>query len=160
VPLVGAGISLITLACIVIFRWRDTHARLKISYNVGEPEFPADLNDILPEDQPEKPALYIKVHVKGMRDVRLNNVFIRTGKEPISFDALGNFLPPSIKVPGDHWIFCQPLEELAITMRRHGYPPFEIVVRDGSGREHTKRVKIPDLRRWLPPGPAQQQAPS
>jgi hypothetical protein len=77
----------------------------------------------------------------------------------MSFDALGNFTPPSKKSPGDHWLFCQPLEELAIAMRQRDYPQMELVVRDGTGRLHKKQLEIPNIEQWLPPPPPQRTPP-
>ena len=84
-------------------------------------------------------------------DVRLHNVFLETSRGRLDFEeGIGNIMLPSKKSPGDHGLFYQDMEALVLALRRHDYPRFKLVVRDGTGSHHKKRVKIPDMESWLP----------
>src|SRR5215207_9470113 len=73
VPVAALIVSLITLATILIFRWRDNRTRLIISYSVGQPENPTDIVSIPEDERPREPALYIKIFNGSKMSVGLNN---------------------------------------------------------------------------------------
>ena len=102
------------------------------------------------------PALYIKIRNKSKMDVRINNIFIEDPRGPLPFERIGNIRARLKKrTPGDHWLFFyEDMENLAVTLRRHGYSGltrFKLVVRDGSGQLHKKTIELPDLEGWIHP---------
>ncbi len=154
---VGPALSLITLGTILCFRYRDKRTHLKITYSVGKPEHPADINDIPEKLRPHEPALWITVFNRSKMNVRLNNVFIEIKRGTIIFEGLGALMTgdsPTIlqdRPPGGHWIFYQPMSKLADTLKEHGCEGptcFKLVVRDWPGGVHRKTVKIEDLDHW------------
>ncbi len=154
---VGPALSLITLGTILFFRYRDNRTHLKIKYSVGEPEHPADVNDIPKKLRPHEPALWIKVFNRSKMNVRIHNVFIEMSRGTIDFDGLVALMTgdsPTVlqdRPPGGHWTFCQPMRQLADELKKHGCcgpTRFKLVVRDWPGRVHKKTVKIEDLDHW------------
>ncbi|PLS84809.1 MAG: hypothetical protein CYG60_15935, partial [Actinobacteria bacterium] len=142
----GAVFAFGALVVPLYLRWRDSKTRLRITYSIGEPEYPADLRDIPPNERPAEPAFYIKIFNKSKFNVRLNNVFIEDPRGPITFEQLGNLKSTlDTKTPGDHWILYQPLSFLMNTLKGVGYSgntSFMLVVRDNTGKLHKKKVNI------------------
>lgn len=129
------------------WRWRDSQTHLRITYSIGKPENPADVKDIPPHERPGGPALYIKVLNESKFNLRLNNVFIEDPRGPITFERLGNLESTlDAKPPGDHWILCQHLRLLTLTLKKAGYggnTTLVLAVRDNSGKLHKKKVILP-----------------
>lgn len=137
----GTLFALGALVVPLILWWHDRRTHLSITYSIGEPKHPTDLNDIPSDQRPRVPALYIKVLNKSKMDVRLNNVFIKIPAGSIIFESIGNISTRlERRTAGDHWLFYQPMHELANTLKEHGYSgvtSFDLVVRDGAGTEHS-----------------------
>ena len=156
VPVAALVVSLITLFTILFFRWRDSRTTLKITYSVGEPEHPADMNDLRSELHPREPALYVKVINKGKTNVRLHNVFIELKRGPVAFEGLVNLTLGAesirqVKAPGEHWFFYQRMFQLGGLLKEQGCGEttrFKLVVRDWSGRLHKKTIQIDDVEHW------------
>ena len=157
VPILSFIVSFFTLACIVVFRVRDSRTHLEITYSVDEPEHPADLNAIPVDDRPDVPALYVKVFNRSNFDVRIHNVWIETKRGRMDFDeGLGNLHWGKAEIvkrkpPGDRWYFFQPMLELAQGLVKSGCTGtarFKLVVRDWYNKEHKKTIKVQDIESW------------
>ena len=61
----GALFALGAMLVPFYLRWRDKQTYLKITYSLGEPEYPADLNDIAQSECPDpgRAAFYVKIPI-------------------------------------------------------------------------------------------------
>lgn len=154
VAALGTIVSVFTLLVMFYFRWQDRRTRFRIAYKIVDPA-DASFDPWMRESglgDFTAPLMLFRVDNKGSTTVLVSDprLILRGGQTLRTFDAHNPFYPSHMP-PGFPLVLYRHMPSLAGELVAAGYSGtarIRFEIRDGSGKNHKKRVVIKRLEEW------------